>query len=109
MTVSIFRPQQTVRERDTNKYNMDGETADLEKYIENCHYGDCLPTFSGDQVFARGLAHYRLRLETTQINRILLYPGSFNPPTHGHLALLSHAFESMHDDIKIIAANTPAR
>jgi hypothetical protein len=104
MTVSIFRPQQTVRERDTNKYDMGSKTADFGRYIENCRYGDYLPTFSGDQVFGRGLTHYRPRLETTQTNRILLYPGSFNPPHHGHLALLSHAFESSRDDINIIAA-----
>jgi hypothetical protein len=33
-----------------------------------------------------------------------LYPGSFNPPHHGHLALLQHAYGSSQDDINIIAA-----
>jgi hypothetical protein len=32
------------------------------------------------------------RLRSDSENRILIYPGSFNPPHYGHLALLCHAF-----------------
>lgn len=42
-------------------------------------------------------------LDKDRVNRILLYPGSFNPPHHGHEALLNHAFANGHD-MNIIAA-----
>lgn len=38
------------------------------------------------------------------VNRILLYPGSFNPPHKGHWTLLNHAFENAGDDLKLSAA-----
>jgi hypothetical protein len=83
---------------------MENRTADLGMYIENCHYGDSLPFFSRDQVFDRGLTHRPPRLESTRTNRILLYPGSFNPPHHSHLALLQHIYGSSQDDINVLAA-----
>lgn len=35
------------------------------------------------------------------INRILFYPGSFNPPHKGHVQLLRHAFENAGEDLHI--------
>jgi hypothetical protein len=38
------------------------------------------------------------------INRILLYPGSFNPPHKGHLDLLSYVLHNAGHDLQITAA-----
>jgi hypothetical protein len=83
---------------------MDGKSADLGCYIENCHYGDSTPFFRRNSIFDMGITHIRPRLDKSRTNRILVYPGSFNPPHHGHLALLGHAFASSCDDINVIAA-----
>src|SRR5271156_5430797 len=41
-------------------------------------------------------------LSKDRVNRVLYYPGSFNPPHVGHLGLLRHAFESS-PDLNIVA------
>ena len=41
-------------------------------------------------------------LSKDRVNRVLSYPGSFNPPHVGHLAVLRHAFESS-PDLNIVA------
>jgi hypothetical protein len=41
-------------------------------------------------------------LSKDRVNRVLIYPGSFNPPHVGHLAVLRHAFESS-PDLNIVA------
>lgn len=38
------------------------------------------------------------------INRILFYPGTFNPPHKGHRDLLAHSFANAGDDLHIAAA-----
>lgn len=38
------------------------------------------------------------------VNRILLYPGSFNPPHRGHVDLLTHVYHNAGDDLHIVAA-----
>lgn len=38
------------------------------------------------------------------VNRILLYPGSFNPPHQGHMTLLDHVYNNGGDDLQLIAA-----
>ncbi|KAM0800312.1 hypothetical protein BDR22DRAFT_789758, partial [Usnea florida] len=43
-------------------------------------------------------------LSKTEINQILVYPGSFNPPHRGHLHLLKHVFTRGAHDLNIIAA-----
>ena len=43
-------------------------------------------------------------LNKTEINQILIYPGSFNPPHRGHLHLLKHVFTRGAHDLNIIAA-----
>jgi hypothetical protein len=41
-------------------------------------------------------------LSKDKVNRVLIYPGSFNPPHVGHLGVLRHAFESS-PDLNIVA------
>ena len=41
-------------------------------------------------------------LSKDNVNRVLLYPGSFNPPHVGHLSVLRHAFDSS-PDLNIVA------
>jgi hypothetical protein len=41
-------------------------------------------------------------LSKDRVNRVLMYPGSFNPPHVGHLSVLRHAFESS-PDLNIVA------
>jgi Cytidylyltransferase-like len=41
-------------------------------------------------------------LSKNRVNRVLVYPGSFNPPHVGHLSVLRHAFESS-PDLNIVA------
>jgi FAD synthase len=79
---------------------MDCNTADLGTYIESCHN---TYSFCRDGVFDQGITHLRPRLESNRTNRVLLYPGSFNPPHRGHEALLNRAFACSHD-INAIAA-----
>lgn len=43
-------------------------------------------------------------LRTRGPNRILLYPGSFNPPHKGHFDLLNYVFQEAGDDLNIVAA-----
>lgn len=67
--------------------------ASLEEYIiqtENLEFEGCfLPR---ERVF-RSEPHFRSpTLRSDRENRILLYPGYFNPPHHGHCALLWHTF-----------------
>ncbi|KAF2252758.1 hypothetical protein BU26DRAFT_208745 [Trematosphaeria pertusa] len=80
---------------------MDHKTADLGSYIESSHYGHFV-SFNRGRVFDQGITHLRPQLESDRTNRILLYPGCFNPP-HRHEALLQHAFANS-QDINIIAA-----
>ena len=44
------------------------------------------------------------KLSRNQINRILIYNGSFNPPHRGHLHLLEHTFYHGSHDLNLIAA-----
>ena len=43
-------------------------------------------------------------LTNTEMNRVLIYPGSFNPPHRGHLHLLKHVFTRGTHDLNVIAA-----
>ena len=55
-----------------------------------------------DQIFDS--LHSAPTLEKTRTNRVLAYPGSFNPPHRGHLHLLKHAFTRGTHDLNVIAA-----
>lgn len=43
-------------------------------------------------------------LDKVRTNRVLIYPGSFNPPHRGHLHLLKHVFMHGAHDLNVIAA-----
>jgi hypothetical protein len=75
----------------------------LATYIKNIHYGDdFLP--GRTEIFDYGIAHQSPCLKFGRINRILLYPGCFNPPHRDHFEILRHGFGKRDRDICIIAA-----
>jgi hypothetical protein len=75
----------------------------LATYIKNIHYGDdFLPRRT--EIFDYGIAHQSPCLKFRHINRILLYPGCFNPPHRGHFKLLCHGFRQSGRNICIITA-----
>ena len=44
------------------------------------------------------------RLDLTQSSRIIVYPGSFNPPHREHLHLLNHVFYHEVPDLNVVSA-----
>lgn len=60
------------------------------------------PSPHNNQIF--GSFHSAPTLDKTRINRVLVYPGSFNPPHRGHLHLLKHVFMRGAHDLNIITA-----
>ena len=77
-------------------------TARLSTYIEKAHHET--GSFRRERIFDYGLAHTAPYLERDRVNRILVYPGSFNPPHNGHNTSLSHAFNNSGCDLNLIAA-----
>ena len=79
---------------------------DLAEYIERIHFGDQVSLLSPplNQIFGYGPAHYQPVLRTGRVNRILLYPGCFNPPHLGHYELLRKAFWGSGRDMNLVAA-----
>ena len=76
----------------------------LAPYIQQAHShksGHVLPP-AGDQIF--GDPQTAPRLDKTRTNRIIVYPGSFNPPHRGHLHLLNHAYYHGVPDLNVVAA-----
>lgn len=77
--------------------------APLSSYIESCYYRDLRYATIRNNIFDHGITHNPPRLLKGQKNRILLYPGAFNPPHHGHMELLTNSF-TFSQDINVIAA-----
>lgn len=76
---------------------LDGATrlAPLEHYIvlaEQASLGSEAPSRPQNRVFERANGVQGPVLRSDHENRILIYPGSFNPPHQGHASLLWHAY-----------------
>ncbi|KAJ3524105.1 hypothetical protein NM208_g12185 [Fusarium decemcellulare] len=76
----------------------------LGDYIERIHLGGQGPSGSSGRPFNNGAPSNPPLLRTHGVNRILVYPGSFNPPHQGHLDLLRYVFQNAGDDLHIIGA-----
>lgn len=83
---------------------MERSTTGLGSYISAIHYGDSASALFEERIFDYGITHRPPQLVSDRCNRILLYPGSFNPPHLGHQELLRHAFSRSGSDLNIIAA-----
>jgi hypothetical protein len=84
------------------------KTADLGTYISRSHppLNNRNSLSSLDRIFDRGLFHFPPRLHQGRVNRILLFPGCFNPPHVAHETLLRQTFLDIQDagDLNLIAA-----
>ena len=80
------------------------EMQPLASYIQQAysHESVDIPQPATDQMF--GPPETAPRLDQTRTNRIMVYPGSFNPPHRGHLHLLNHAYYHGVPDLNVIAA-----
>ncbi|KAJ4122684.1 hypothetical protein NW768_010121 [Fusarium equiseti] len=76
----------------------------LADYVERLTPSHRKPTNASERPFNNATATHPPMLRRGVTNRILIYPGSFNPPHRGHLGLLSHAFYNAGVDLNIIAA-----
>ncbi|KAI1053793.1 hypothetical protein LB507_007392 [Fusarium sp. FIESC RH6] len=76
----------------------------LADYVERLTPSDRKPTKASERPFNNATATHPPMLRRGVTNRILIYPGSFNPPHRGHLGLLSHSFRNAGADLNIIAA-----
>ena len=85
----------------SNPLTIERNTAGLERYISKIYYGRSFPQ---ERIFDYGITHRPPMLVSDRSNRILLYPGSFNPPYLGHQELLRHGFSRSGSDLNIIAA-----
>ena len=57
-----------------------------------------------DTIFSADPSERRPHLQKPGRNRIMIYPGCFNPPHRGHAAILNAAYEASHD-LNVIAAS----
>ncbi|KIL96643.1 hypothetical protein FAVG1_01387 [Fusarium avenaceum] len=76
----------------------------LANYIERLQPTHLKASKPSDRPFNNATAKNPPLLRPHGVNRILLFPGSFNPPHQGHLNLLKHVFENAGEDLNIIAA-----
>ncbi|KAK3297630.1 uncharacterized protein B0H64DRAFT_441077 [Chaetomium fimeti] len=82
---------------------MTATTADLGAYISRIHNHGGGDDDTTTTIFGTSPAHRRPQLRRHRPNRVLLYPGCFNPPHVAHSALLRRAFEST-PDLGVVAA-----
>ncbi|KAI1375450.1 hypothetical protein F4677DRAFT_422866 [Hypoxylon crocopeplum] len=75
----------------------------LETYIQRATQsaGTATTTTTNERVKT---GHKSPLLVRNRVNRILLFNGCFNPPHHGHLAHLTHAFRHCGEDLNVVGA-----
>ena len=76
----------------------------LGEFVELCYFEGGPPNDPERRPFNNGRAKDPPLLRPRGVNRILIYPGCFNPPHRGHLELLKHVFLNAGDDLQITAA-----
>ncbi|KAI0851550.1 hypothetical protein F5Y00DRAFT_267733 [Daldinia vernicosa] len=86
----------------TDDEDEESTVADLGDYIETCYYGDETDPSERRPIFKQGVGYYRPQLRQDRTNRIIIYPGVFNPPHRAHQAMVHYAF-SCSQDIDAIA------
>ena len=67
------------------------KTSCLANYIRQIHYGEKFPSYF-EVIFDYGVTHRSPHLRFDLINRVLVFPGSFNLHYCAHLELLRHGF-----------------
>jgi hypothetical protein len=77
-------------------------TARLEKYILRAHFGEDLN--SNEMIFGNSPTRVPPTLENDRINRIIIYPGAFNPPHLYHMQVLRHGLQRSGQDLNVITA-----
>ena len=83
------------------KYH-DNTPAEVDYYIDRASKGAAKRMGTCTHPFATKEAQPLLRKGVT--NRILLYPGAFNPPHRGHMLVLQHGFRECGEDFNVVAA-----
>ena len=76
----------------------------LAPYIQQASSQNLIAIPSPDEEQIFGPLQTAPRLDSTRPNRIIVYPGSFNPPHRGHLHLLNHVFYHGVPDLNVVAA-----
>ncbi|KAF4971330.1 hypothetical protein FSARC_1762 [Fusarium sarcochroum] len=76
----------------------------LADYIERIQPSDEKTPNPSNRPFNNGTAKIPPLLRPRGVNRVLIFPGSFNPPHQGHLNLLKQVFENAGEDLHIIGA-----
>ncbi|KAI9155449.1 Terpene cyclase ascF [Paramyrothecium foliicola] len=76
----------------------------LADYVEAIHFQGAAPTTASCRPFNSKSPRDSPMLQPGVVNRILLFPGAFNPPHKGHLELLSFVYSNAGADLNVVAA-----
>ncbi|KAH8673045.1 hypothetical protein BGZ61DRAFT_555327 [Ilyonectria robusta] len=76
----------------------------LGDYVESIYFRGQDPSKATHRPFNNGNARSPPLLRSRGVNRILVFPGSFNPPHQGHLDLLCHVFGNAGEDLHVVGA-----
>lgn len=84
------------------------DLAELEEYIYDAYRAISTATDTDTKIY-RSTMHIfptPIQLHPNNTNRILIFPGSFNPPHKGHLEYLGFCFKHAKEDLNLVAAIT---